>query len=184
MTFQGHFESLTGKISQVIALIGLTGLLGLAFATVLDVLLRWLFNAPIAGVRDLSSLFIAIVIAASFPVCITERSNITIRFLGSALGPRCREILDLFGNAVTLVVLAVLSWLIWAYAVELSESNETTWILLWPVSPWYRGVAVIVGFCVLVEVSVILQIIRSLVKGNGSHRQEETTCGESGHSGE
>ena len=87
MTLFGHFESLVGKISRAVSLIGLAGLLALAFATVLDVLLRWLMSKPITGVRDLSSLFVAVVIAASFPICIAEQKNITIRFLGTALGP-------------------------------------------------------------------------------------------------
>ena len=158
----GYFESLVGKVSRFVSLIGLAGLLALAFATVLDVLLRWLADRPITGVRDLSSLFVAVVIAASFPICIAGQKNITIRFLGTALGPFCHKILDLFGNIVTIVILALMSWQLWRYAAELARSHETTWVLGLPVSPWYRGVAALVSFCVIAELVVIFKIIRSL----------------------
>ena len=164
MTLFGHFESLVGKISRAVSLIGLAGLLALAFATVLDVLLRWLMSKPITGVRDLSSLFVAVVIAASFPICIAEQKNITIRFLGTALGPFFQKVLDLFGNIVTLVILTLMSWQLWFYAAELARSHETTWVLGLPVSPWYRGVAVLVSFCVIAELVVIFEILTSLTR--------------------
>lgn len=161
MTLFEHFESLVGKVSRIISLIGLAGLLALAFATVLDVLLRWLASRPITGVRDLSSLFIAVVIAASFPICISEQKNITIRFLGTALGPFYRKILDLFGNIITFVILTLMSWQLWLYAAELARSHETTWVLGLPVSPWYRGVAALISFCVIAELVVIFKIIQT-----------------------
>jgi len=171
MTLFTRLESSVSRTSRMIALIGLAGLLALAFATVLDVLCRWLLNAPITGVRDLSALFVAIIIAASFPMCFANRNNITIRFLGTFLGPWYREFLDLFGNILTLVVLSLMAWKFWIYAGQLAKSNETTWVLCLPVAPWYYMVAALITACFFVQIFVVFQSIRWLIRNNRSKQQ-------------
>ena len=166
-----RLESAIISGSRVIALTGLAGLLTLAFATVVDVLMRWLFNMPITGVRDASSLFVAIVIAASLPYCMAQGSNITIRFLGRALGRPWHVSLDIFGNLVTLVTLGAMSWKFWLYAKDLALANETTWVLGWPVAPWWRCVAIILAFCVPIEVIVILRFFKPAVHDKGSNQK-------------
>ena len=154
------FEKTVEKASRVVALAGLALLLALAFATALDVFLRWLFNAPITGVRDLSSLFIAVAITASFPICLAEQSNVTIRFFGIALGPRCRKVFDIFGHIVTLCFVLVAAVRLWQYANELLKTKEYTWVLQLPVAPCYYVVAFIFAFLAIVQIAVILKSIR------------------------
>ena len=160
MSLMETFETAVEKASRVIALVGLALLLSLAFATALDVLLRWVLNSPITGVRDLSSLFIAVAITASFPICLTEQSNVTIRFFGIALGPRCRKVFDIFGHIVTLGFVLMTALQLWWYADELFTTREFTWVLQWPVAPWYYVVAIIFGFLAIVQIAVILRSIR------------------------
>ena len=169
-----RLETAIIRVSQVIALLGLGCLLVLTFATVLDVLLRWLFNAPIVGVHDASSLLVAIVIAASFPVVMAERRNITIRFIGNLLSPKWRNLLEAFGQLVAFVVLALLAWQIWVYTNELADSNEVTWILGWPFAPWWRVVTGIMVLCVPVQAIVICLSIRSALGGQRAPSQENT----------
>ena len=69
------------------AFVGFLGLLIIALATVGDVLMRWLFAEPIYAVDDLSQLGFAIVIVACFPAGLLQGHNVTIRFLGLAVGP-------------------------------------------------------------------------------------------------
>ena len=64
MPFFERLDRAVTRIARVIALIGLAGLLLLASATVLDVLLRWIFNSPIVGLNDTHSLLTAIIIFA------------------------------------------------------------------------------------------------------------------------
>lgn len=158
-------ERAVTRSSRVIALLGLAGMLTLAVATVCDVLARWLFSAPISGVRDLSQLFTAVIIASCFALCIAERNNITIRFVGSALGPRGSYSLDAFGNLITMLVFATMAWRMWAYANELAVDGETTMVLGWPFSPWWRIVSVLFGICVPVQLVVFLRSLGCAISG-------------------
>jgi TRAP-type C4-dicarboxylate transport system permease small subunit len=155
-----RLETLTFSGARLLALVGLAGLLILAFATVTDALLRWLFNAPITGVRDAAALFVAAAISCSMPICIAERQHITIRFIGMQLGRRGEAALEAFGNLATLVIFALMAWQLWLYANHLSAENETTMVLAWPVAPWWRGVSMVAAFCVPVQVVVLLQSLR------------------------
>jgi TRAP-type C4-dicarboxylate transport system permease small subunit len=136
------------------------GLLSVAFAIALDAALRSIFASPITGVRDAGALFISVVIAASFSACIAERSNITIRFLGSALGGRWQEYLDVFGNLVTAAFFGLMARQIWLHANELALNNDTTIVLGWPLAPWWRVVSILIAFCVPTQIVVIYQICK------------------------
>jgi TRAP-type C4-dicarboxylate transport system permease small subunit len=159
-----RYVAVTTKISRLIALIGLAGLLALSLATVLDVLLRWIFNKPIVGLNDTYSMFAAIVIASSFPLCIAERGNVTIRFIGRLLGPRMSDILEAFGNLVACIIFILMAWQLWLYTDQLFQDGETTWILSWPVSPWWRIITILVMVNVPVSLVMAADSIRSAVE--------------------
>ncbi len=175
-----YLERVITRFSRVIALIGLIGMLTLAVATVCDVFARWLFSAPITGVRDLSKLFIAVIIASCFALGIAERSNITIRFVGSALRPRGRYSLEAFGNLVTMLVFAVIAWGSWAYTNELAIDGERTLVLGWSFSPWWRIVSVLFGICVPVQLFIFLQSLGCAITGKTERERGQTSTDKAG----
>jgi TRAP-type C4-dicarboxylate transport system permease small subunit len=146
------------RIARVISLIGLVGLLLFAGITVGEVLLRWLFNYPILGVSDVSSLVVTVAVASCFPLVFAERRSITVRFAGNLLGKRVNSVLEAFGTLVTLGMFFLIAWQLLDYAVELAESDQTTWVVLWPMSPWYIVAAILLALCVpVLAVTVYLQ---------------------------
>ena len=152
------------RFTRMIALIGLVGLLTLALATVLDVMLRWIFNSPIVGLNDTYSLFAALIIASCLPLCIYRRGNITIRFVGNIFGERATNVLDAFGGLVSLIIFSVMAWQLWRYTDQLARDGETTWVLNWPVSPWWRLVSILIIICVPVTLITVIQYLKSAVR--------------------
>jgi TRAP-type C4-dicarboxylate transport system permease small subunit len=130
------------QVSQAMALVGFFGLLVLAVMTTFDVLSRWLFNAPIYGVNDVSAIVMAMVIAACLPANLAARQNITVEFLGNLLGPRAKAGLDGLGGLVTLAFVAAMAWRFIPYTMEVTTSGQTTWVLKLPVAPgWWFATA-------------------------------------------
>ena len=164
MTFFSRTERISSMITRGIALIGLALLLLLASGTVLDVLLRWLFNNPIVGPGDTYTMFMALVLASCFPLCIYKRGNVTIRFIGNALGPRVRNIFDAFGNLVTMIVFALMAWQFWLYTDQIALDGESTWVLSWPVSPWWRVVTILIIICVPVTFVTFIQYVKAALR--------------------
>jgi TRAP-type C4-dicarboxylate transport system permease small subunit len=141
------------KVSRAMALVGFFGLLVLALMTTLDIGSRWLFGLPIHGVNDVSAIVMAVVIAACVPANLAARQNITVEFLGNALGPRCKAFLDAFGGLFTLAFVAVMACQFIPYSMEVTRSGQTTWVLQLPVAPgWWIATA-------LLLVSVPVQVL-------------------------
>jgi len=155
----GGLERGIRRLTRAIALGAVACLLGLALLTVADVLLRWLFAAPIRGFVDVVSLAMAVIAAACFPALIANRGNVTIRLAEHAGGPGMRRALESFGAAVTLVLFALMAWQYVLYAAEMTSSGERLGILKWPVGPWWWAVAALIAFTALVALAVLAREI-------------------------
>lgn len=160
-----RLEGATIRATRVIALIGLAALLVLAIITMADVGMRWLFNQPITGVEDLAKLVVAIAIAASIPAVLASRQNITIRFIGRALGRRAELIFEIFGSIVVFVIMAGMAWQIRIYTDELRKTGETTWLLAIPVAPFWQVVSVLLFLSVPIQLVVIAGLLMTALRG-------------------
>jgi TRAP-type C4-dicarboxylate transport system permease small subunit len=160
-----RLEGATIRATRVIALIGLAALLVLAIITMADVTMRWLFNQPITGVEDLAKLVVAIAIAASIPAALATRQNITIRFLGKALGRRAELIFEIFGALIVLAVMAGMAWQIQIYTDELRKTGETTWLLGLHVAPFWQVVSVLLFLSVPIQLVVIAGLVATALRG-------------------
>jgi TRAP-type transport system small permease protein len=140
-----------------VAFIGGIGIYLISAAIVVDVLMRWLFNAPILGVDDISIYVLAVVITSFFPAGLAEERFVTIRFLGKALGHKGTYILEVFGAICTLVFFILISWKMLIYAVDVSRSGLATIVLQLPQAPWWWVVAVLLLICILVQGIIMWQ---------------------------
>ena len=148
-----------------IALLGLAALVIIAFATIADVLARWLLAMPFAGVYDLSTLFIAVAMAACFPAALAQRRSITVTFLADLLPARGQAALVLIADMVTLTFFTLLAWQMVVYTGELAESGETTFILQLPVAPWWMVTSALFVLCVPVQALVTWTAFADLLEG-------------------
>lgn len=151
--------------SRIIALIGLFGLLALAGMTTFDILMRWLFRAPIHGVNDVSSVVMAVVIAACIPANLAMKQNISVEVLGTFGGTRFRRFLDVVASVFTLVFILLMAWRFWPYADGLRATGDRTWVLGWPIWPWWTVSAALIMFAALVQVVVTAVDVDALIRG-------------------
>lgn len=162
----GAIDRLESRIrgwSRAIAILGLGGLLIVSVTTMLDVLLRWIANAPIRGLNDINGLAVAVVIAACLPLVVAQRQNISIRFLGTAVGARGSLWLDAFGSAALLAFVAAVGWQLALHTADLAESGRTTWDLRLPVTPAWVVATAIVLLCIPIQaVAFIADVARAL----------------------
>jgi TRAP-type transport system small permease protein len=166
----GSVEPLT----RLSAFLGFCGLLLIAFATLADVLMRWLFNSPIHGVDEVSGLAFAVVIVACFPMVLLSGENITIRFLGMALGRRATYWLEALGALMTLVFFVLLAWQYVILSMETYSSGDTTMtvgVIKWP---WWTATTAIVFICVPVQLAVVFGHLVRAMTGEGPGGTVET----------
>jgi TRAP-type C4-dicarboxylate transport system permease small subunit len=153
-----------------VAFVGGVGIFVIAAAIVVDILMRWLFNAPILGVDDLSIYILAVVVSSFFPAGLAGEKFVTIRFLGKALGPRSALWLEVFGALCTLAVFILIAWKVFYFTLDVTRTGLATIVLQLPQAPWWWIVTIIFAFCIPVQVVVLIKKILQALRGGSSGR--------------
>lgn len=150
-------EKLGVEIARALSLLGILGFVVLALGTIADVMLRWLFSAPIDGFSEVARLGVAILTATFFPAALIERYHISIDFFGKWMGPGWHRGLNVFSAVVTLGFFSLLAWEFVGYTRELAGAGETTWIVGIKVAPYWWAVTAILFLCVPAQILILLR---------------------------
>ena len=152
--------------SRRAAMLGVTVFVAVALVTIADVLMRWLFASPVDGLEEVNRLVVAVAIACFFPLAISERHHIAITFLGSALGHLSSAWLRAMASVATTLFFVLVGWQFIDLTLEMQDAGETTWILAWPVTPWWIAVTVILLTCVPAQLIVLAADFSHALSGN------------------
>jgi len=142
------------RATRWIAFIGVAALVLIALVIVTDIVLRYVFDKPMEGLEDISRFTFAIVVATCFPAGLLQGHNVTIRFLGKALGSGRAAWLDAFGAACTLVFFVFLAWRFGVFALDEARHHRYTQTLEVPTAPFWSVITLIVAVAVPVQVAV------------------------------
>ncbi len=152
-------------ITRWVAFAGVMMMLVIVFGTVVDILMRWLLNAPIGGFNEVISMGLAIAIAATFPAGAAQRVNLTVDFLSRRISPRSLAWLKVLGAVALLLFYALLGWRIGAYALELNARAAETLYLTIPMGPVIGIVSLLLFVSTLTQIVVLCVTIRSALAG-------------------
>jgi len=154
------------KLVEAMAIIGFTGLVVIAFMTLVDVLFRYLGLPRFVGLNDIEEVGFAIVIASCFPAGLRAGNAVTVRVLGKLLGPKWHTRLDCFGGLLTLLFFCVVAWqflVFTSYYFQLSRTTSTLELSVWPV---WSLVCLIMITCVVVQLRIFIISVIDVKKGN------------------
>ncbi|HUK61075.1 MAG TPA: TRAP transporter small permease subunit [Stellaceae bacterium] len=153
------------RAARVLALVGAVAVILISATVLADVLMRWLFNAPVLAIDDLTGLNMAVAVVLCLPAGMTGRHFVTIRFLGHALGPRATLWLELFGAALTLAFFAALAWQFAILARDAAQSGLGSMVLQVPQAPWWWTVTAVLALAVPFQLVVVLRASRRVRAG-------------------
>lgn len=163
-----------GRSMDWVALIGAVAVIVIAASITGDVVMRWLFNAPVLAVDDLNRYNIAIVITSFFPLCLVGKHLVTIRFLGRALGVRSHLWLEVVGATITLFAMVLYSWQFILFAIQVTENGLASGVLEVPQWPWWWVVAMVVFIAAVVQFGVLVHAVYQAVAGEAVEIEGET----------
>lgn len=146
--------------TRALSVVGLIALMILAAMILANGLMRWLYNAPLAGVVDISSLAIALAVSCCLPIGLVERSHIAFRMIDSISKPLGR-VLNVLAALAAELVTVLMAWQFWLYAGSLARDHETTYVFKLPTAPFWYGVDMIMWLAVVVQAIVVaLEVAR------------------------
>ena len=130
-----------------------------------DSTMRWLSLPRISGFSDIGEVIFAVVIATCFPAGLVKGTNVSIRFLGSGLGPRASQWLETFGTLATLVFFGLLGWQFIVLTWDLQVNSRITQTLDFPIAPWWWVTTAIILLCIPVQVWVVFDRLSGAITG-------------------
>jgi TRAP-type C4-dicarboxylate transport system permease small subunit len=134
-------------------------IVGVVVITVYNVVGRWLFDAPLRGVVELTELAMVGIVYLGMAYAQQRDSHITVNLLYQRLGRRWRAAVDAFAAAVGVVVVALIAWRLYAYAEVLEAGGRTTASRRIPLYP--LAYLAIVGLTAYV-IALVTTVVRSL----------------------
>ena len=134
----------------ILALAAGAALLGLIGLTFVDVVLRYLFDAPILGGKDLLEMGMVLVISLAFPFTWRVGGHIVVDLIpdyGLRLLTLAR---DLAVRLIGIAIFVLLAWRAWIEGDDSELFNRATNMIEIPFQPFYWVLAAAAGFQSLV----------------------------------
>lgn len=126
---------LLGAGTRALQLVAAVLLLAMMAVTFVDVIGRYLFNAPLPGAFELTEVLLALVVFVGLPIVTARREHVTVDLLTGKLPDGPRAVLAWLATLATGAVLALLAWRLATSARDLSSYGDATVYLGIPLGP-------------------------------------------------
>lgn len=145
-------------------IVGITGSVVIGFmmlVTVVDVVGRRIFNAPLLGSMDLTTSMMVIVAFFSIAYCQLGKGHVTIDLVVSRLPQRTQSVINTIMYGLFLLLFAWISYQFYLRAFEVLNNNIVSATLQIPVAPFY-----FVAFfgCILLTLLVLMHLFMFLAE--------------------
>lgn len=154
-----------GLLDRAVAALGiLAGVVAATMmaVTVVDVLGRNLFNAPLFGAFEITEIAMVSIVFLALPFVTWTRTHLSVSVFYGLYPPRVQALVTGLGDLVFGAVCALVAWRAWLYAERLFRVRETTLELQIPRGVIPAGVSVALW---LTAALFLLLALRALLRG-------------------
>lgn len=120
------FEKKMGLLSKALSYVGSIVLFALMGLTAMDVACRYLFNAPILGVFEITEFMVLIVIFSFLASSQSHKAHVAVDLVLEMFPKRIQRFIDLFNHVICLILMGLITWQGVVRALELKEVGEAS----------------------------------------------------------
>jgi TRAP-type C4-dicarboxylate transport system permease small subunit len=144
-------QRLGAGLEWVLEVCGGLVLMLLMMLTTVDVIGRYVFNAPARGAFELTELTLAVLIFAGLPLVSRHQEHVVVDLLEERMPRLLRRLLDRASNLICASALLGLAYLLWKKAVRLGTDGDYTSVLKVPYAPFVYMMSVLVVISAIVH---------------------------------
>lgn len=111
-------------------------LLVLAFVTCIDVVGRYILDAPLAGAFEMTELLLAALVFMALPLTTEKNEHVEVDLLNMALSGPAQRWLAAFAGLFSAALLATLAWRLFSHAYKSALDGAVTNALEIPLAPF------------------------------------------------
>jgi TRAP-type C4-dicarboxylate transport system permease small subunit len=158
----------SGRLSSWLAYAGALSLFVMMCLTMADVVGRYIFNAPILGVFELTEFMVLILIFSFIGYTQSKKTHVSVDLLVMHFSPKVRLYIELFNHGICLILMALITWMGYRKAVELMEVGEASPNLGIPDYPFVFFLVLGCGVMCIEYVRDLLHLFGRWKERNGS----------------
>ncbi len=159
---EARLDAAIERVGRAAAMAGGLLLIGVMAMTVISVIGRYAFNAPIPGDYEITELVCGVAVFAFFPYCHLRNANIVVEFFTAGLSPRRKTVLDTVHNFAFTAVAGLIAWRLLVGGLHKLADEETTLFLDIPIYWGYFPALLGAGLLAVVCLWVLWRHIRML----------------------
>jgi TRAP-type C4-dicarboxylate transport system permease small subunit len=148
-------------VSRVLGYVATGFMIVLMMLTVVDVFLRYFFNAPITGTTEISRLLMIIIVFPALGWAAIDRAHIRVDLIVSRIPARLQAI---FGSITFLFALVTYVIITWRSFLEAVVVNRQTSLLHLSFTPFYWVMSVGFAIFCLAIFALVVEDIAKVVK--------------------
>lgn len=149
-------NTVLGRLELLLNLFLALVLFALMVLRCVDVVGRYVFDAPVPGTSELTGLGLCLLIFGALPVVTAHSEHVSVGLLEVLIGHRSRVIERVTLLATSLLALALMAWRLWDKAQTLAAYGDGTSYLNVPLAPFAYFMSVMSALAVVI---VALQIV-------------------------
>lgn len=111
-------------------------LLALAAVTCIDVVGRYIFDAPLKGAFEITELMVAALVFLALPLTTERVEHVEVDLLNAFLGLPVRRVLSAFAGLFSAALLSTFAWRLFSHAWKAAEDGSVTNALAIPLAPF------------------------------------------------
>ena len=124
-------------------------LLGMALLTLVDVVGRNFFRAPVSGATELTEIGLVAVTFLLYPLIAFRQAHISVDLFDGFMAPLVKRTLISIGNLLGAGVFGVIAWQLWHQAGRITGYGDVTSSLRLPLGPIVYFMALLSGAAVI-----------------------------------
>jgi TRAP-type C4-dicarboxylate transport system permease small subunit len=150
-----------GIFSFALSKLGCLSLVAMMCLTVIDVVGRYVFNAPILGAFEITSFLVSILVFSFLGYAQSQKSHVTVDLLVNMFPVKIQSVVKLFNYIVGCFIMVLVSWKGYEKAIESMEAGDSPMNLDVPIYPFVFFMAL---GCAIMCIEFLRDIFRSIVK--------------------
>jgi TRAP-type transport system small permease protein len=147
-------------------------LFGMMTLTFVDVVLRYIFNAPLQGSFEITELMLVVLIFAALPLVSRREEHVVMDFLDRFLALRIYRALRAFEHIVSGAVMIGLGCLLWQKAAKLAAYGDTSAVLRIELAPFVYAISLLIFVTALIHLALVFSHWRDPRDGPGDATRE------------
>ena len=130
----------------------------MALTTLIDVIGSKLFQLPLPGSTEITSVIQVTAIAGGLAYSMIDGRQIRVDILVDFLPDRAKAVLDVFGALLGLALFVIAFFMMYSHAADLNSSGTRTFLLHIPLAPFAFWITLC---CIPMCLAILIQLLKS-----------------------